>query len=160
MSCGCFHGLGENFGKLIAYCFAVFWEGLDFQGDFSSFFLEGKPTLPLTEENVEKLAVKLWAVFCWLQAIAGSLFLWKFGIISYFHFTLHYSNSFCVYISDSIDFCLYRGDICEDLCFCKGGTWWTSTISSERWRSWTSKKNDWILWWKNVSAWFFTKVLK
>ena len=20
MSCGCFHGLGENFGKLIAYC--------------------------------------------------------------------------------------------------------------------------------------------
>lgn len=60
-------------------------------------------------------------------------------------------------ISDSIDFSVYLGV----LCFSKGGTWWTSTISSERWRSWTSQdKFPWTLWWKNVPVFFLTKVLK
>ena len=61
MSCGCFHGLGENFGKLIAYCaFRISFErGWISRLTFLGLFWGGKPKLPLTEENVEKLAVKL-----------------------------------------------------------------------------------------------------
>ena len=127
----------------------LFWKGLDFQVDFTSFFLGGRESRNCHWQK-KTLRSLPWS---WLRAVMSFIDCTPPQVSSFYESLVKYLTFIlCVIqktyfakkkkknISDSIDFSVYLGVICEDLCFSKGSTWWTSTISSERWRSWTSKK--------------------